>query len=294
MAGAEERAVRKLEKQIAKTQQRLAKNQGKKRRRGGLLGGMMLGTVAGGLLTYYLIQRNNDDEWEQERADDAILLREQPTPTGQTAEVKPLPKLPVAESRSNTEEVAATELESPQAAEEIEERADDNTRPAPLAEPTKAQAEQPKQPQQAAAPTPTERPTAQAAQPQQAERTTREEEPTAQGEQPARSQPEQKHDAPLPVETERPEIVVAKASGRTDEELAEESSNEPTPATNALRAEPVDGVCPASHPIKGNRGSMGAMIYHVPGGRNYDRTKPEACFATIEEAEAAGYRAPRG
>lgn len=281
MAGAEERAVRKLEKQIAKTQQRLAKNQGKKRRRGGLLGGMMLGTVAGGLLTYYLIQRNNDDEWEQERADDAILLREQPTPTGQTAEVKPLPKLPVAESRSNTEEVAATELESPQAAEEIEERADDNTRPALLAEPTKARAEQPKQPQQAA-------------QPQQAERTTREEEPTAQGEQPARSQPEQKHDAPLPVETERPEIVVAKASGRTDEELAEESSNEPTPATNALRAEPVDGVCPASHPIKGNRGSMGAMIYHVPGGRNYDRTKPEACFATIEEAEAAGYRAPRG
>lgn len=271
MAGAEERAVRKLEQQIAKTQQRLAKQQGQKRRRGGLLGGVVLGTVAGGLLTYYLIQRSNDEEWEQESADDAILLREQPTPTGQTAAVKPLPTLPVAESKNNpTDEVAATMLERPTTAKQTAPSAADTTRPTPVA-----------QPRQAAASAPTEQPPTKAEQP-------------AKAEQPVKPRQAQEQDAPLPVETERPEIVLAKASGNSDETLAEASSDEPESATNALRAEPVDGVCPASHPIKGNRGSMGAMIYHVPGGRNYDRTKPEACFASIEEAEAAGYRAPRG
>ncbi len=45
--------------------------------------------------------------------------------------------------------------------------------------------------------------------------------------------------------------------------------------------------CPSSHPIKGNASSM---IYHVPGGRYYSRTKPEECFATESAAQAAGYR----
>lgn len=269
MAGAEERAVHKLEKQIAKTQARLTKDQGQERRRGGLLGGVVLGTLAGGLLTYYLTQRNRDDEWEQESADDAILLREQPTPTGQTAEVKPLPKLDVPEPKAGAmDEVAAVTLESPIATEEsgAQEQA---APPAPLAQPTQAK-----------------QPAAPAAQPQ-AER-------AAKAEQPTETQQDQGQDAPLPVETERPEIVLAKASGNTAEELAEATSHEPASAPTAMPNEPVDGVCPASHPIKGNRGSMGAMIYHVPGGRNYERTKPEACFATIEEAETAGYRAPRG
>jgi len=285
MAGAEERAVRKLERQIAKTQARLTKSQGQKRRRGGLLGGVALGTVAGGLLTYYLIQRNSDDdEWAREGADDAILLPEQPSPTGQTAEVKPLPKLNVAESKGNpTDEVAAMTLESPLAAEGGMAPVEGNPRPAPLAQPTQAQAEQPRQ---VAAPTPTEQPAAQAEQPK-AER-------SAKSEQQAKPHQEHNQAMTLPVETERPESVVAKASGNAAEQLMEATGDEPTPATPEMPTQPVDGVCPASHPIKGNRGSMGAMIYHVPGGRNYERTKPEACFATVEEAEAAGYRAPRG
>ncbi len=272
MAGAEERAVRKLEQQIAKTQAQLTKRQGQQRRRGGLLGGVVLGTLAGGLLTYYLTQRNRDDEWAQESADDAILLREQPTPTGQTATVKPLPKLDVAEPKAGAmDEVAAVTLESPTATEETgaQEQA---APPASLAQPTQA-----KQPEQ---------PAATAAQPQA--------EQAAKVEQPADTQQGQGQGASLPVQTARPEIVLTRASGNTDEEATEATSHEPTPAPIAMPNEPVDGVCPASHPIKGNRGSMGAMIYHVPGGRNYERTKPEACFATIEEAEAAGYRAPRG
>jgi hypothetical protein len=33
------------------------------------------------------------------------------------------------------------------------------------------------------------------------------------------------------------------------------------------------------------------MIYHRPGQTFYDQTRPEACFATPADAEAAGYRA---
>lgn len=57
--------------------------------------------------------------------------------------------------------------------------------------------------------------------------------------------------------------------------------------------EPVDGACPASHPIKGNHGSGGEFIYHLPEGRLYERTNAEVCFATEADAEAAGYRASK-
>ena len=50
---------------------------------------------------------------------------------------------------------------------------------------------------------------------------------------------------------------------------------------------PVDGVCPAGYPIKANDNSH---IFHVPGGRFYDRTVAERCYATAEAAERDGYR----
>ena len=53
------------------------------------------------------------------------------------------------------------------------------------------------------------------------------------------------------------------------------------------RAVPSGMTCPASHPIKGNRASM---IYHPPGGEFYDATRPEECFASPADAEAAGFR----
>ena len=45
--------------------------------------------------------------------------------------------------------------------------------------------------------------------------------------------------------------------------------------------------CAEGFPIKGNASSM---IYHVPGSSSYDRTIPEMCFATEDDAVAAGYR----
>ena len=61
-------------------------------------------------------------------------------------------------------------------------------------------------------------------------------------------------------------------------------------ATTASWVEPVDGGCPEGYPIKANDNSG---IYHVPGGRFYDRTVPERCYASATDAEADGYRAAK-
>jgi len=50
---------------------------------------------------------------------------------------------------------------------------------------------------------------------------------------------------------------------------------------------PVDGACPEGFPIKANDNSG---IFHVPGGRFYERTVPERCYADADDAEADGYR----
>lgn len=64
-------------------------------------------------------------------------------------------------------------------------------------------------------------------------------------------------------------------------------SDEPTHHLAPLWVEPVDGQCPAGYPVKGNADSG---IFHVPGGRFYDRTVPERCYATAADAEADGFR----
>lgn len=48
--------------------------------------------------------------------------------------------------------------------------------------------------------------------------------------------------------------------------------------------------CPESHPIKAKASSM---IYYVPESGHYSLTLPDVCFASPEDAIAAGYRAPR-
>jgi hypothetical protein len=79
---------------------------------------------------------------------------------------------------------------------------------------------------------------------------------------------------------------------------------EPPAITNALISEPIvanaaaqlpwvlpiDGACPDGYPVKANDGSK---IFHVPGGRSYDRTIPERCYSTPEGALVDGYRAAK-
>ena len=66
----------------------------------------------------------------------------------------------------------------------------------------------------------------------------------------------------------------------------------PAPSTPA---EPAARSCS----IKGNISRKGERVYHVPGSRDYDRTRisvkaGERMFCTEDEAKAAGWRAPRG
>jgi len=51
--------------------------------------------------------------------------------------------------------------------------------------------------------------------------------------------------------------------------------------------EPVEGACPVSHPVKAK---MSSGIFHVSGGLNYERTKPDRCYRDPAAAEADGLR----
>jgi len=85
------------------------------------------------------------------------------------------------------------------------------------------------------------------------------------------------------VEAER----AARSEGKGLWGMAGEDGN---PSSDA-DAEAVEPSCP-SPDIKGNINSRGDRIYHVPGSRSYEQTKPEVWFCTEEEAESAGFRAP--
>jgi hypothetical protein len=50
------------------------------------------------------------------------------------------------------------------------------------------------------------------------------------------------------------------------------------------------GACPIIYPVKGVT-QNGAAVYNSPGSATYAATKPEICFISPADAEAAGYRA---
>lgn len=87
---------------------------------------------------------------------------------------------------------------------------------------------------------------------------------------------------PMPAATTRPAATMQPAA-KTQPAAA--------PAATASKAakwvEPVNGECPEGYPIKANDNSR---IFHVPGGRFYDRTVAERCYASADDAVADGYR----
>ena len=80
----------------------------------------------------------------------------------------------------------------------------------------------------------------------------------------------------------------AEQAEQADDEPGEPAAEEPAAVEDWV--EPVDGACPATHPVKGKPGSG---IYHEPGGLFYDRTVPQRCYRSAEAAEADGLRAPK-
>jgi micrococcal nuclease len=50
------------------------------------------------------------------------------------------------------------------------------------------------------------------------------------------------------------------------------------------------GNCSSAKPIKGNINDVGEKIFHFPEGEFYLKTNAEACFRSVAEAVASGYR----
>jgi hypothetical protein len=82
------------------------------------------------------------------------------------------------------------------------------------------------------------------------------------------------------VETPKP----AKPKSVKPETVAKKTSGAPTAAWKKPNA---DGSCPKSHPVKAK---MASGIFHVPGGANYARTKPDRCYVDAAAAQADGLR----
>ena len=89
--------------------------------------------------------------------------------------------------------------------------------------------------------------------------------------------------APAPPSRAPSDSAASMSEGLPVENAADATAS----ATAATWAEPVDGQCPDGYPIKANDNSG---IFHVPGGRFYERTVPERCYADAHDAEADGYR----
>lgn len=59
------------------------------------------------------------------------------------------------------------------------------------------------------------------------------------------------------------------------------------PAGATAWVEPNGDTCPATHPVKAK---MSSKIFHVRGGTNYERTKPDRCYRDEAAAESDGLR----
>jgi hypothetical protein len=59
---------------------------------------------------------------------------------------------------------------------------------------------------------------------------------------------------------------------------------------SARWTDPVEKACPAGFPVKVK---LASGIYHLPGMLAYDRTSPDRCYVSAEEAEADGFRAAK-
>jgi large subunit ribosomal protein L17 len=89
--------------------------------------------------------------------------------------------------------------------------------------------------------------------------------------------------APAPADEEQEpveDVAEVEESASTDEAPYGEGSHAPLDDPDEA---------PVGFEIKGNADSM---LYHVPGGRYYNATVAEVYFATVEDAERAGFAAP--
>ena len=54
--------------------------------------------------------------------------------------------------------------------------------------------------------------------------------------------------------------------------------------------DPEGTICPKTHPVKGK---LSSMIFQVPGNFAYERTTPDRCYKSPDDAEEDGLRAAK-
>jgi hypothetical protein len=72
----------------------------------------------------------------------------------------------------------------------------------------------------------------------------------------------------------------------TTDDVAPVRAPDPAPGWRAAAGD----SCPDGYPVKVN---VKSGIFHVPGGRFYDRIHADRCYGSAADAEADGYRASK-
>lgn len=95
---------------------------------------------------------------------------------------------------------------------------------------------------------------------------------------------------PPPRSTAGPVVTPAAATGTASPPAGTPGAGTARPPAAAPWIEAAGPGAPDGYPVKVNARSG---IYHLPGGRSYDRTKADRWYRSAVDAEADGFRASR-
>jgi hypothetical protein len=104
-------------------------------------------------------------------------------------------------------------------------------------------------------------------------------------------------DEPLQEREPEPAPVSKPVGKKPAEKAAAPAKKAATPAKKvAVKkklppwVDPKGTICPQTHPVKGK---LSSMIFQVPGNFAYERTTPDRCYKSADEAEDDGLRAAK-
>ncbi|MGH9093583.1 MAG: hypothetical protein ACRDXE_00300, partial [Acidimicrobiales bacterium] len=83
-----------------------------------------------------------------------------------------------------------------------------------------------------------------------------------------------------------PRVATAPAAATMSPAAASPPTAVPNAAGRTWLEGTDDGTCPETHPVKVK---LRSKLYHLPGRGAYERTHPDRCYSTAEDAEADGF-----
>ena len=103
---------------------------------------------------------------------------------------------------------------------------------------------------------------------------------------------------PAPVTKPVAKTPAKKVAAPAKKAAAAPAKNAAAPAKKAAApkkklppwVDPKGTVCPQTHPVKGK---LSSMIFQVPGNFAYERTTPDRCYKSADDAEDDGLRAAK-